>query len=101
MFSGNHLLHRDQGKKVFKFHILEVENPCSDDEHRHDKEKTLKAYTAQKMKLSRKDFFSKCDQIHRKLRIWSHLLKKSLMENFIFLCSVTIKTNVGNVFTIG
>ena len=23
-------------------------------------------------------FFSKCDQIHRKLRIWSHLLKKSI-----------------------
>ena len=22
------------------------------------------------------------------MRIWSHLLKKSLMENFIFLCSV-------------
>ena len=30
------------------------------------------------------DFFSKCDQIRRKLGIWSHLLKKSLMENFIF-----------------
>ena len=30
-----------------------------------------------KMKFSIKDFF-------RKLRIWSHLLKKSLMENFIF-----------------
>ena len=36
------------------------------------------------MKFSVKDFFSKCDQIRRKLRIWSHLLKKSLMENFIF-----------------
>ena len=34
-----------------------------------------------------KDFFSKCDQICRTLRIWSHLLKKSLMENFIFLDS--------------
>ena len=34
-----------------------------------------------------KDFFSKCDQIDRKLRIWSHLLQKSLMENFIF-CAV-------------
>ena len=43
--------------------------------------------TAQKMKFSIKDFFSKCDQIRRKLRIWSHLLKKSLMENFIF-CAV-------------
>ena len=43
--------------------------------------------TAQKMKFSIKDFFSKCDQICRKLLIWSHLLKKSLMENFIF-CAV-------------
>ena len=40
-----------------------------------------------KMKFSIKDFFSKCDQIHRKLRILSHLLKKFLMENFIF-CAV-------------
>ena len=40
--------------------------------------------TAQKMKFSIKDFFSKCDRIRRKLLIWSHLLKKSLMENFIF-----------------
>ena len=39
---------------------------------------------AQKIKFSIKDFFSKCDQIRRFLRIWSHLLKKSLMENFIF-----------------
>ena len=44
-------------------------------------------YTAQKMKFSIKDFFTKCDQIRRKLRIWSYLLKKSLMENFIFLCN--------------
>ena len=43
--------------------------------------------TAQKMKFSIKDFFSKCDQIRRKLRIWSHLPKKYLMENFIF-CAV-------------
>ena len=40
-----------------------------------------------KDEVSIKDFFSKCDQIRRKLRIWSHLLKKSLLENFIFLCS--------------
>ena len=32
-------------------------------------------------------FFSKCDQIHRKLQIWPHLLKISLMENLI-LCAV-------------
>ena len=44
-------------------------------------------YTAQKMKFSIKDFFRKCHQIRRKLRIWPYLLKKSLMENFIF-CAV-------------
>ena len=33
--------------------------------------------TAENMKFSIKDFF-------RKLRIWSHLLKESLVENFIF-----------------
>ena len=41
-------------------------------------------YTAQKMKFSIEDFFSKCDQICKKLRVWSHLLEKSLMGNFIF-----------------
>ena len=35
------------------------------------------------------DFFSKCDQIRRELRIWLHLLKKYLMENFIF-CGILI-----------
>ena len=43
------------------------------------------------MKFSIKDFLSKCDQIRRYLRIWSRLLKKSLMENFIF-CAVYAKT---------
>ena len=40
--------------------------------------------TTQKMKFSIKDFFSKCELILSFLRIWSHLLKKSLKENFIF-----------------
>ena len=39
---------------------------------------------AQKMKFSIKDFFSKCDQIRSFPRIWSHLPKKSFIENFIF-----------------
>ena len=39
---------------------------------------------AQKLKVSIKDFFSKCDQIRSFLQIWSHLLNTSLMENFIF-----------------
>ena len=47
--------------------------------------KWLRVTTAQKMKFSFQDFFKKCDQI--RLRIWSHLLKKSWMENFIF-CAV-------------
>ena len=42
------------------------------------------------MTFSIKDFFSKCDQIRSFLLIWSHLLKKSLMENFIFFCSISI-----------
>ena len=36
------------------------------------------------MKFSIKNFSSKCDQISSFLRIWSHLLEKFLMENFIF-----------------
>ena len=39
------------------------------------------------MNFFSKYFFSKCDQIGRKQRIWSHLLKKYLMENLIF-CAV-------------
>ena len=39
--------------------------------------------------FSIKNFFSKCEQIRWKLRICSHLLKKSLMENFIF-CAVKV-----------
>ena len=50
----------------------------------------LPRITAQKVKFSIKDFFSKCGQIRRKLRFWSHILKKSLMENFIF-CTVNHK----------
>ena len=52
-------------------------------------------YTAQKMKFSIKHLFSECDQIRRKLRFWSHLLKKSLIENFI-LCAV-LKTIVNKL----
>ena len=43
--------------------------------------------TVQKKKFSIKDFFSKCDKIRRRLRIWSRLPKKSLMGNLIF-CAV-------------
>ena len=40
-----------------------------------------------KMKFSIKEFLSKSDQIRSFLTIWSHLLKKSLMKNFVF-CAV-------------
>ena len=33
---------------------------------------TTASYTRQKMKFSIKDLFSKCNQIRKKLRIWSH-----------------------------
>ena len=46
------------------------------------------SHIAQKIKFSIKDYFSKCDQIRSFWRIWSYLLKKSLMENFFF-CAVT------------
>ena len=39
---------------------------------------------AKKMKFSIKDLFHNCDQILSFLQIWSHLLKKYLMENLIF-----------------
>ena len=45
--------------------------------------------TEQKMKFSIKDFFSKCDEIRRKLWIWLHLLKKCFIENFFF-CAVSV-----------
>ena len=45
-------------------------------------------YTAQKRKFSIKDLFRKCNQIRRKLQIWSHFLEKPLMEKFIFYALV-------------
>ena len=40
-------------------------------------------HCTKKMKFSIKDFLSKCEQIRRKLRNQSHLLKESLTENLI------------------
>ena len=48
-----------------------------------------KIVTTQKMKFSFKNFFGKCDQILS----CSHLLKIFLMENFIFLRSVSTLNN--------
>ena len=49
----------------------------------------LQQYTAQKMKCSIKDFLSKYEQIRIFLQIWSHLLERSFMENFIFCVVIT------------
>ena len=65
------LFYSESGMKKEKIKLFEKQN----------------AYTAPKMKFYIKYFFRKCDQIRRKLRIWSHLLKESLMEKFI-LCAV-------------
>ena len=52
-------------------------------------------FTAQNMMFSIKDLFSKCDQIRGFLQIWSHLLKKYFMENFIF-CAVIVVLHSSN-----
>ena len=45
--------------------------------------------TAQKLTFSIKDFLSNCDQMSSFVQIFSHLMKKFLMENIIFVqCSL-------------
>ena len=56
---------------------------CPNPQFAADLDADLVTFTAQKMKVSIKDFFTERDQIRRKLRIWSDSLKKSLIENFI------------------
>ena len=51
----------------------------------------LRAITAQKMKFSVNGLFCKCDQIRSFLRIWSHLLEKSLMKTSFFVQCITEK----------
>ena len=51
------------------------------------------------MKFSIKDFFSKCGQIRRKLRIWSHLLKKSLIKTSFFVQGYSFKIQVALLIT--
>ena len=70
---------RSNTLKQFVTTILTINNSCYYMHHAIG--------TAQKVKFSIKDFFSECDQNRSFLWIWSHLLKKSLMENFIF-CAV-------------
>ena len=46
--------------------------------------RVFKTTLHKKNKFFIKYFLIKCDQIRRKLPIWSHLLKKVLMENLLF-----------------
>ena len=70
-------------RPVYIVHIIYSTKKNVGFESRYD----LSNVIAQNIKFSIKDFFSKCDQIPRKLRIWSHLLKKSLMKTSFF-CAV-------------
>ena len=60
----------------------EIQNVKHVERNKYAAEKT--AVTAQTMTFSVKDFLCKCDQIRRKLWIWSLLLKKS----FLVFCAV-------------
>ena len=64
------------------------------------KRSLVSPHTAQKIKFSIKDFFSKWDQNRRKLRIWSHLLKKFLIENFIFVqcANYSVENSYNKIF---
>ena len=68
--------------------VLEIEQELQEIPHSQRKETKIdhalnqnenpvKEYTAQNMKFSIKDFYSKCNQTGSFLLIWSHLLKKS------------------------
>ena len=58
----------------------------------------------QKINIFIKGFCSKCNhiriQIRNKLRMWSYLLKKSLMENFSFCVMETFTYFIGKTWKI-
>ena len=64
-------LKRKRKQKILWF------NPIYSNKMKTKVQQDLQQASAQKMKFSIKDFFSKCDQILSFLQIWSHLLKKS------------------------
>ena len=51
----------------------------------------LKNTSASKMKFSVEDFCRISAGFLQKLRIWSHILKKPLMENFIFCAVISLQ----------
>ena len=75
-------------KRNLLLHQFVPRKPCN---HHSDCRNLVAQFIAQKMKFPIKDLFSKCEHIRSFLRIWSYLLKKSLMKNFIF-CAVVNTT---------
>ena len=75
-------------EKTFLSLVLEESTWKSDVKHLVLTHGRKQLWHCTKMKFSIKDFFSKCDQIRSFLPLWSNLLKKFLMENFI-LCAAS------------
>ena len=80
--SGNGMMLTFWGSYMYLFEVHNI--MCA---YYTDSRKSGNEPTEQKMKFSITDFFCKCDQIRKKLRIWSHLLKKSVTETLYFVCS--------------
>ena len=68
--------------RIHDVNVVLVDNHKANTLATHPGEESTCLNTVQITKFSIKDFFSKCDEIHSFLRIWSYLLK-----NFIF-CAV-------------
>ena len=89
-FSLEFLHKRLEHSGVLQFQLIE---PCATSSERAWWKKEIvsrsatKSHHCTKKKISIKDFFGKCYQLRRELRIWSHLFKKFSVENFIF-CAV-------------
>ena len=71
-------------RQVFDYDSITRFKNSQREKERERAVKKFAVFTAKIINFSIKDFFSKWDQTRRKLQIWSHLPKKSLMENFIF-----------------
>ena len=75
------------GLKGYNFILKKLEHRCFPVNFARFSRTTSLQNTFKLLHCTKNDFFSKCDQIRSFLRIQSHLLKKSLIENFIF-CAV-------------
>ena len=88
-FDSNILIREEYEKLLLVFFFIQKLLPISSDFWAWKYSVSSALTLLKKMKFSIKDFFSKCDQIRSILWICWHLLKKPLMENFIF-CEVLV-----------